>query len=143
MCGQQASGATFPCYYCTYRHGNKCEKEFKKANFNPVVFTRTFRGQEALAQGYQDPNNKKGPMFFYSTTKRFLLQGRMDEPILRRIAPGQLHLYMGVVNRVIEVMDKKGYNDQKCVYQILRSLKIKTSDEKIYNYEGPKCKAIF
>ena len=56
MCGQQASGATFPCYYCTYRHGNKCEKEFKNAKFKPVLSTRTFRGLNTLAQAYQDPN---------------------------------------------------------------------------------------
>ena len=141
LTGQQSAASAFPCPYCTWRNGELGKKELGKEADKLKVFPRTVGVQKALAAAYQNPANTKSPMFFYSTPNEILLAGDPDEPVLNLSPPPQLHIFMGLVTKILRAMDAKWGNTHQ-VYQFLDSQCIKRSGPNVFDYEGPKCNAI-
>ncbi|PAA89846.1 hypothetical protein BOX15_Mlig027848g1 [Macrostomum lignano] len=126
--GLQNHAAMYPCTWCE-----------AKAPFTADGLTRTFGSVTKNAAAFSEAGNElRSAKLFKSCVNKPLLSGGEDEPILNKLPPPELHLLIGVVNKIVDSLEADGGH----VLSWAASHNIGRADYRGGSFEGNQCHAI-
>ena len=134
--GQQNHVSSFCCYACTWQYsGNDVCKKLK---FKPEVRPRTLDFQREQAAKHQ--SQKTHPCLTYSTIDPPLFNGP-NMPILQLFPPPELHILLGITDKVIKTINSKWGGNGHLLCDWLSTFEPKIH-QKHFAYNGNACRNI-
>ena len=135
--GQQNHVSSFCCYACTWQY--KGEVQCRGLKFKPEQKLRTLGFQKEQAAKYK--NTKCHAVQSYSTTDPPLFNGPDNMPALQLFPPPELHILIGITEKVIDRINSKWGGNGKKMHDWLASTTPKICQIH-YAYNGNACRDI-
>ena len=138
--GQQNHVSSFCCYACTWQYSG--DKICEKLKFKPETRLRTLGFQKEQAEKHQSaPANKRHPCLTYSTIDPPLFKGPDAMPVLQLFPPPELHILIGITEKVITKINDNWGGSGKRLCEWLATTEPKIF-QKNFAYNGNACRDI-